>query len=107
MYGTKGDKGDPGTNGTNGTTPTIAVAKGTNFGTAGTPNVTMSQSGTKYTFTFDYMKGAKGDKGDKGDKGSDATVTIIDNLWSTSTTAALSANQGKLLNDSIGTLFTE
>ena len=33
-----------------------------------------------------------------------ATVTVVDNLTSTSTTSALSANQGKVLNDKISIL---
>ena len=76
--GDKGDtgaKGDAGTKGADGITPTIAVGT-TTTGEAGTnANVTMSKSGTTYTFNFVIPKGAKGDtgvagtKGDKGDKG--------------------------------------
>ena len=39
-------------------------------------------------------------------KGSDASVTIVDNLTSTSSTSALSAKQGKVLNDLIGDAIT-
>lgn len=39
------------------------------------------------------IKGADGEDG--------ATVTVVDNLTSTSTTSALSANQGKVLKDAI------
>lgn len=76
--GAKGDKGDAGAKGADGITPTIAVGT-TTTGEAGTnANVTMSKSGTTYTFNFVIPKGAKGDtgaagatgaKGDKGDKG--------------------------------------
>ena len=76
--GAKGDKGDRGEKGTDGVTPTIAVGT-TATGEAGTnAEVTMSKSGTTYTFNFVIPKGAKGDtgaagtngaKGDKGDKG--------------------------------------
>ena len=73
--GDKGDKGDVGTKGEDGITPTIAVGN-TTTGEAGTnANVTMSKSGTTYTFNFTIPKGVKGDKGDagadgaKGDKG--------------------------------------
>ncbi len=76
--GAKGDKGDAGAKGADGITPTIAVGA-TTTGEAGTDaNVTMSKSGTTYTFNFVIPKGAKGDtgaagtngaKGDKGDKG--------------------------------------
>lgn len=79
--GDKGEKGEAGANGKDGITPTIAVGT-TATGEAGTnANVTMSKSGTTYTFNFTIPKGvkgdtgaagtdgAKGDKGDKGDKG--------------------------------------
>lgn len=76
--GDKGEKGDAGAKGADGITPTIAVGT-TTTGEAGTDaNVTMSKSGTTYTFNFVIPKGAKGDtgasgtngaKGDKGDKG--------------------------------------
>ena len=79
--GEKGDtgaKGDVGAKGADGITPTIAVGT-TTTGEVGTnANVTMSKSGTTYTFNFVIPKGAKGDtgaagtngaKGDKGDKG--------------------------------------
>lgn len=78
LKGAKGDKGDKGDTGANGITPTIAVGT-TATGEAGTnAEVTMSKSGTTYTFNFVIPKGAKGDtgaagtngaKGDKGDKG--------------------------------------
>ena len=78
LKGAKGDKGDKGDTGADGITPTIAVGT-TTTGEAGTnANVTMSKSGTTYTFNFVIPKGAKGDtgaagtdgaKGDKGDKG--------------------------------------
>ena len=73
--GAKGDKGDAGAKGADGITPTIAVGT-TTTGEAGTnAKVTMSKSGTTYTFNFVIPKGAKGDtgaagtKGDKGEKG--------------------------------------
>ncbi len=76
--GDKGVKGDAGAKGADGITPTIAVGT-TTTGEAGTnAEVTMSKSGTTYTFNFVIPKGAKGDtgaagtngaKGDKGDKG--------------------------------------
>ena len=73
--GAKGDKGDAGAKGADGITPTIAVGT-TTTGEAGTnAGVTMSKSGTTYTFNFVIPKGAKGDtgaagtKGDKGEKG--------------------------------------
>ena len=73
--GDKGDKGDAGAKGADGVTPTIAVGT-TTTGEAGTnAGVTMSKSGTTYTFNFTIPKGVKGDKGDagadgaKGDKG--------------------------------------
>ena len=73
--GAKGDKGDAGAKGADGITPTIAVGT-TTTGEAGTnAGVTMSKSGTTYTFNFTIPKGVKGDtgaagtNGAKGDKG--------------------------------------
>ncbi len=73
--GDKGEKGDAGAKGADGVTPTIAVGT-TTTGEAGTnAEVTMSKSGTTYTFNFTIPKGAKGDtgaagtNGAKGDKG--------------------------------------
>lgn len=61
-----GPKGDTGT------TPAISVLA-TADGNIGTPNVTVSKSGTveapKFTFAFKNIKGEKGDTGDKGDTG--------------------------------------
>ena len=79
--GDKGDKGDAGAKGADGITPTIAVGT-TTTGEAGTnAGVTMSKSGTTYTFNFTIPKGAKGDtgaagtKGDKGEKGDPFTYS--------------------------------
>ena len=77
----KGDKGDTGAKGADGVTPTIAVGT-TTTGEAGTnASVTMSKSGTTYTFNFVIPKGAKGDtgaagtNGAKGDKGDPFTYS--------------------------------
>ena len=67
--GDKGEKGDAGVKGADGITPTIAVGT-TTTGEVGTnANVTMSKSGTTYTFNFTIPKGVKGDKGDAGADG--------------------------------------
>ena len=67
--GAKGDKGDAGAKGADGVTPTIAVGT-TTTGEAGTnASVTMSKSGTTYTFNFVIPKGATGTNGAKGEKG--------------------------------------
>ena len=67
--GAKGDKGDAGAKGADGITPTIAVGT-TTTGEAGTnAEVTMSKSGTTYTFNFVIPKGAKGDTGAAGTNG--------------------------------------
>lgn len=50
--------------------------------------------------------GPQGEKGEKGDKG-DAGVEIVDNLSSTATDKALSANQGRVLRDNVSTLSKE
>ena len=60
----------------------------------------MSQSGNQYTFTFDYLKGAKGDKGDKGETGAkgaqgDTQWTLTSNkLHPTNTSAAVYCSKG-------------
>ena len=65
----KGAKGDAGEKGADGITPTIAVGN-TTTGEAGTnAGVTMSKSGTTYTFNFTIPKGDKGDAGADGAKG--------------------------------------
>ena len=67
--GAKGDKGDAGAKGADGVTPTIAVGT-TTTGEAGTnASVTMSKSGTTYTFNFTIPKGVKGDTGAAGTDG--------------------------------------
>ena len=52
---------------------------------------------------IDYFDGIDGEQGPKGDPGDGADIEIIDNLISTSITSALSANQGKVLNDIVTT----
>ena len=67
--GAKGDTGATGAKGADGVTPTIAVGT-TTTGEAGTnAEVTMSKSGTTYTFNFVIPKGAKGDTGAAGTNG--------------------------------------
>ena len=94
--GAKGDKGDAGAKGTDGITPTIAVGT-TTTGEAGTnAGVTMSKSGTTYTFNFVIPKGAKGDtgaagtKGDKGEKGDPFTYSD----FTSEQLASLKGNKG-------------
>ena len=50
-------------------------------------------------------KGDRGDPGPQGPAGSDATVEVVDNLTSSSNTAVLSANQGKVLNERLNEVF--
>lgn len=69
----KGPQGDPGEDGGGASMPTVQAAAGPDIGTVGTPSVTVSQSGTVYTFTFHKLKGEKGEKGDKGDPGDNAS----------------------------------
>lgn len=60
--------------------------------------------------TLPALQGPQGPKGEKGDKGATGAtgpaVAVVDNLTSTSTTTALSANQGKVLNTSLTNLNT-
>ena len=94
--GDKGAKGDAGTKGADGITPTIAVGT-TTTGEAGTnAGVTMSKSGTTYTFNFVIPKGAKGDTGAagadgaKGEKGDPFTYAD----FTPEQLAALKGNKG-------------
>ena len=80
----KGPQGDPGTQGVPGNTwkPSVDAAGNLTWSTA---------SGTPSSANI---------KGPKGDDGSDAPATpVVNALNSTSTTSALSANQGKVLNE--------
>ena len=94
--GDKGAKGDAGVKGADGITPTIAVGT-TTTGEAGTnAEVTMSKSGTTYTFNFTIPKGVKGDKGDtgadgaKGEKGDPFTYSD----FTSEQLASLKGNKG-------------
>ena len=71
-------------------------------GTAQT--ITIPDNNTEYsvaTQTTAGLMSATDKKKLDGITGSGASTTVIDNLTSTSTTSALSANQGKVLNDKI------
>lgn len=71
-------------------------------GTATT--ITIPDNNTQYsaaTQTVAGLMSAADKKKLDGITGSGASTTVIDNLTSTSTTSALSANQGKVLNDKI------
>lgn len=93
IKGVKGDKGDKGDKGEQG----IQGIKG-DTGAKGEKG-DKGDKGDKGEQGIQGVKGdtgAKGDKGDKGDTGD--TTTVTDSLDSDSTTAALSANQGKVLD---------
>lgn len=64
-------------------------------------NITLTD-GSVYAFTV--KNGSKGSTGEKGDTG--ASPTVVNNLTSTSATSALSAYQGKILKDLLGTVDT-
>ena len=90
IKGVKGDKGDKGEQG-------IQGVKG-DTGAKGEKG-DKGDKGDKGEQGIQGVKGdtgAKGDKGDKGDTGD--TTTVTDSLDSDSTTEALSANQGKVLD---------
>ena len=102
-----------GVSGSDGAAATIQIGTVTT-GAAGTnASVTNSGTSTNAIFNFVIPRGDKGDKGDKGDTGaagsagSGSYVDIINNLSSTRTDAALSAYQGKVLNDKINTLSSD
>ncbi|MFI1771541.1 hypothetical protein ACH5TX_07485, partial [Flavobacteriaceae bacterium MEBiC06459] len=107
VAGNDGADGADGVNGTNG----VDGADGDSAYQIWLDN---ENTGTEAVFLAS-LKGDKGDKGDTGNQGpqgvpgndgadgSDATVTITNNLTSTSTTEALSAAQGKVLKDLVDT----
>ena len=57
--------------------------------------------------TPEQLAALKGPKGDKGDPGDGSNIQIINNLTSTSTTDALSANQGRVLKNLLNSLKNE
>lgn len=54
----------------------VSAIAGDDINTVGTPNVTVTNSGTTSTLTFHKLKGATGAKGDKGDQGPKGTTFI-------------------------------
>ena len=68
--GIQGPKGDNGTNGADGTPAGFGEIVATVDNSTGTPNVTVTTSGTNeaknFTFTFTGLKGEKGDSGSGG-----------------------------------------
>ena len=89
---------DDGAPGSDGLAATIQIGTVTT-GEAGS-DASVTNSGTSTNAIFDFVI-PRGDKGDKGDKGEGSSVDIINNLTSNRTDAALSAYQGKVLNDKI------
>ena len=94
----------PADGGGSGGTVSISVGSVTT-GAPGT-NATVTNSGTSTNAVFDFVI-PRGDKGATGSPGTGTSVDVINNLTSTRTDAALSAYQGKLLNDKINKYYTE
>ena len=91
----------PADGGGSGGTVSISVGSVTT-GAPGT-NATVTNSGTPTNAIFNFVI----PRGDKGEAGTGTSVDVINNLTSTRTDAALSAYQGKLLNDKINKYYTE
>ncbi|MBJ6367687.1 collagen-like domain-containing protein [Snuella sedimenti] len=119
VKGDKGDKGDDGAQGIQGVAGNDGAdgADGVN-GTNGVDGadgdsayqiwLDAGNTGTEAEFLASLVgatgaQGPQGIPGNDGADGSDATVTITNNLTSTSTTEALSAAQGKVLKDLVDT----
>lgn len=118
VKGEKGDKGDPftyedftagqlaslkGDKGDKGEAATIEIGTVTT-GAAGT-SASVTNSGTTTHAIFDFVipRGDKGETGAQGASGSSSgsNITVENTLSSTSTTNALSAYQGNVLNQKI------
>ena len=82
---------------------TVSISVGSVTTGAPGSNASVTNSGTSTNAVFDFVI----PRGDKGEAGNGATIDIINNLSSTRTDAALSAYQGKLLNDKINKYYTE
>ena len=93
--GPKGEQGIQGPKGADGITPNIKIGTVSSLEPGQNPTVTNTGTLGAPVFNFGIPK---------GQKGSDATVTIDDNLTSSATNHALSANQGKELKGLIDAL---
>ena len=82
---------------------TVSISVGSVTTGAPGSNASVTNSGTSTNAVFDFVI----PRGDKGDQGNDATIDIINNLSTTRTDAALSANMGKELNDKIKNYYSE
>jgi hypothetical protein len=71
-------------------------------GAAGS-NASVTNSGTPTNAVFNFVI----PRGDKGEAGAGSNIDIVNNLNSSRTDAALSAYQGKLLNDKIKNFYSE
>lgn len=75
LKGLKGDKGDAGIagakgeKGDTGPAPTVKVQMADTINVPGTPNVTVAQTGSQVTLTFDHLKGNAGSQGSAGAQG--------------------------------------
>ena len=95
----KGDTGAIGPIGPAGITSVTATVDNT----SGTPSVLASVSNQVLTLVFSGLKGVQGDSGYQG---SSSELQVVNNLTDGGTTAALSAEMGKTLNESIPSLVT-
>lgn len=94
----------PADGGGGGSAATIQIGTVTTGAAGSFASVTNSGTSTNAIFNFVIPRG---DKGDKGDSGSGSSTTIIDNLTSTRSDAALSANMGRELNSKINNYYIE
>ena len=113
IQGVQGVAGNDGADGTNGVNGTNGV-DGADGDSAYQIWLDAGNTGTEAEFLASLVgatgaegpqgiQGVQGPAGNDGVDGSDATVTITNNLTSTSTTEALSAAQGKVLKDLVDT----
>lgn len=106
VQGPKGDTGSQGPKGDNGVSITSVEQTTSSTSDSGNNVITVTLSNGEKS-TFNVKNGSKGSTGAKGDTGAQGPQPSLSNsLTSTSTTTALTAAQGKVLNDKITSLLS-